>query len=138
MVEQVKDNCGRAPEKTTADAGYWTSDAPETCEQLGTDVHISTRRRKHGDRDDAIRNGAVPEDADARETMRRKLRTEEGRNTYARRNAVVEPVFGQFKEARGFRRFLLRGMNAVEAEWALVCMGHNLLKLFRFRCLQAA
>ncbi len=58
--------------------------------------------------------------------------------TYARRKAVVEPVFGQIKEARGFRRFLLRGQKAVQAEWAMVCMGHNLLKLFRFRSLHAA
>ncbi len=58
--------------------------------------------------------------------------------TYARRKAVVEPVFGQIKEARGFRRFLLRGQKAVQAEWAMVCMGHNLLKLFRFPSLHAA
>ena len=70
--------------------------------------------------------------------MRRKLCTKEGRDIYARRKAVVEPVFGQIKEVRGFRRFLLRGQHAVEAEWALVCMTHNLLKLFRFRSLQAA
>ena len=47
-------------------------------------------------------------------------------------------VFGQIKEARGFRRFLLRGQKAVEAEWAMVCVTHNLLKLFRFCSLQAA
>ena len=138
IVEQVKNNCGRAPDKTTADAGYWTPEAPEACEQLGTDVYISTRRRKHGDQDDVVPNGPVPEDADTRERMRRKLSSKEGRDTYARRKAVVEPVFGQIKEARGFRRFLLRGQKAVQAEWAMVCMGHNLLKLFRFRSLHAA
>ena len=80
----------------------------------------------------------VPENEDARDRMRRKLSTQEGRDTYARRKAVVEPVFGQIKESRGFRRFLFRGQNAVEAEWALVCATHNLLKLFRFQSLQAA
>ena len=138
IVEQVKNNCGRVPDKTTADAGYWTPEAPKACEQLGTDVYISTRRRKHGDQDGVVPNGLVPEDADARERMRRKLSTKEGRDTYAHRKAVVEPVFGQIKEARGFRRFLLRGQKAVQAEWALVCMGHNLLKLFRFSSQQAA
>ena len=138
MVEQVRDNCGRAPDKTTADAGYWTPEAPEACEQLGTDVHISTRRRRRGNQDDVIPDGSLPEDADARQRMRTKLRTKEGRDTYARRKAVVEPVFGQIKEARGFRRFLLRGQKAVEGEWALVCTTHNLLKLFRFSSLQAA
>jgi hypothetical protein len=138
MVEQVRDNCGRAPDKTTADAGYWTPEAPEACEQLGTDVHISTRRRRPGNQDDVIPDGSLPEDADARQRMRTKLRTKEGRDTYARRKAVVEPVFGQIKEARGFRRFLLRGQKAVEGEWALVCTTHNLLKLFRFSSLQAA
>ena len=74
----------------------------------------------------------APKDADARDRMRRKLGTQEGRDTYARRKAIVEPVFGQIKESRGFRRFPRRGQEAVEAEWALVCMTHNLLKLFRF------
>ena len=116
----------------------WTPEAADACEQLGTDVYISTRRRKHGDPDDVIPNGSVPEDADVRKRMRRKLRTKEGRDTYARRKAAVEPVFGQIKEARGFRRFLLRGQKAVETEWAMVCVTHNLLKLFRFCSLQAA
>ena len=65
--------------------------------------------------------------------MRAKLETERGRSIYARRKAVVEPVFGQIKEARSFRRFLLRGLDRVQAEWALVCAGHNLLKLWRHR-----
>jgi len=86
----------------------------------------------------AVLDGPVPGDADARERMRRKLCMKEGRDTYARRKAVVEPVFGQLKEARGFRRFLLRGQKAVEAEWAMVCMTHNLLKLFRFCSPKAA
>jgi len=138
MVGQVKENCHRAPEKTTADAGYWTPEAPKRCEHLGTDVYISTRRRRHGEQHGVTPNVPFPENADEREKMRAKLHTKEGRNIYARRKAVVEPVFGQIKEARGFRRFSLRGQEAVGAEWSLVCMTHNLLKLFRFRSLQAA
>ena len=65
------------------------------------------------------------------ERMREKLRTVEGRAVYKMRKAVVEPVFGQIKEARGFRKFLLRGLEKVQAEWKLICATHNLLKLFQ-------
>ena len=63
--------------------------------------------------------------------MRRKLRTKRGRQRYALRMETVEPVFGQIKQARGFRQFLLRGLETVKGEWSLICTGHNLLKLFR-------
>jgi len=69
--------------------------------------------------------------ASVAEQMRHKLRTPEGQAIYRQRKAVVEPVFGQIKEARGFRRFLLRGLGKVQAEWQLICATHNLLKLFR-------
>jgi len=63
--------------------------------------------------------------------MARKLRTKTGRAEYARRKAIVEPPFGQIKHGRGFRQFLLRGLNSMRGEWTLVCLTHNLLKLFR-------
>ena len=63
--------------------------------------------------------------------MARKLRTKRGRAHYARRKVIVEPVFGQIKEAMGFRRFSLRGREKVSAEWHLVCAVHDLGKLFR-------
>ena len=63
--------------------------------------------------------------------MREKLRTEAGRTVYKMRKAIVEPVFGQIKEQRGFRRFSLRGKENVSREWKLVCAASNLLKLFR-------
>lgn len=66
--------------------------------------------------------------------MARKLRTQKGKREYAKRKGVVEPVFGQIKEVRGLRRFLLRGLEAVQAEWSLICTTHNLLKLFRSGC----
>jgi len=62
--------------------------------------------------------------------MRRKLRTQKGRKRYALRMATVEPVLGQIKQARGLRQFLLRGLAKVRAEWRIICLGHNLLKLF--------
>ena len=63
--------------------------------------------------------------------MRRKVRTKAGRAIYAKRKGIVEPVFGQIKQARGFRQFLLLGLEKVQAEWALVCLGHNILKMHR-------
>jgi hypothetical protein len=66
--------------------------------------------------------------------MQRKLQTILGRKIYARRKAIVEPVFGQIKHRQGFRQFLLRGVNQVRGEWALVCMTHNILKLHRACC----
>ena len=138
MVTQVVANCEGAPKAVTADAGYWRSDAPALCSELGAEPYISTERRKHWDADDTVVEGPSAEDLDARAQMRHKVRTAEGRATYARRKAVVEPVFGQTKEGRGFRRFHLRGLAGVMGEWALVCTGHNLLKLFRFRSLATA
>ncbi len=64
--------------------------------------------------------------------MRRHLQTVRGKKTYAKRKQTVEPVFGQIKEERGFRRFLLRGLESVRAEWQLICLTHNLLKLYRW------
>ena len=63
--------------------------------------------------------------------MRQKLATDTGKATYKLRKSVVEPVFAQIKEARGFRRFSFRGLVKVAAEWDLVALAHNLLKLFR-------
>jgi len=63
--------------------------------------------------------------------MRHLLSTPEGRDVYKMRKAIVEPVFGQIKEPRGFRRFSFRGLEAVSMEWDLICLTHNLLKLFR-------
>ena len=64
--------------------------------------------------------------------MRRKLRTKRGRQRYGLRKQTVEPVFGQIKQGRGLRQFLLRSLEKVNREWLLICTGHNLLKLFRF------
>jgi hypothetical protein len=63
--------------------------------------------------------------------MKRKLLTKAGLAVYARRKTTVEPVFGQVKQARGLRQFLLRGVEKARAEWSLICLTHNLLKLHR-------
>jgi len=78
-------------------------------------------------------------DLDVTARMREKVKTESGREIYKQRKMIVEPVFGQVKEVRGFRRFSFRGLQKNGAEWSLICLTHNLLKLFRGKsCLQPA
>ena len=134
MLSDVVKNCGRVPEKFTADAGYWSEENGSFCDDLGTDAYISTARKKHGSpKPSAAASSGKSTKADARARMAAKCATEEGRAVYARRKVVVEPPYGHIKEARGFRRFLLRGIDSVRAEWALICASHNLLKLLQVR-----
>jgi hypothetical protein len=70
--------------------------------------------------------------------MRAKLSTEEGKKRYARRAAIVEPVFAWIKHVRGIRSFLLRGLDAVRNEWRIICLTQNLLKLQRYRAANSA
>ena len=72
------------------------------------------------------------------ERMAAKVRTPEGKALYARRTVIAAPVCGQSKEARGFRRFLLRGLENIRGEWRLVCLTHNLLKIWRYGCVLRA
>ena len=96
----------------------------------GIDLHIATGRQKHGTRPDAIApTPGAP--LSAKEAMRHKLQTAAGHAIYKERKAIVEPVFGQTKERRGFRRFSFRGATRVRAEWRVICLTGNLLKLFR-------
>ena len=93
------------------------------------DLHIATGRDKH-EEVVAMASGPPPDGATAKEAMQHKLRTEAGRAVYKMRKAIVEPVFDQIKVRRGFRRFSLRGLNNVRAEWKLVCAVSNLRKLY--------
>ncbi len=97
---------------------------------LGVDPFIPPDKTRHGVVLPAAPRGRIPSHLSAADRMRRKLRTKRGRRRYAWRMATVEPVFGQIKQARGFRQFLLRGIEKVKMEWRLICTGHNLLKLF--------
>ncbi len=92
--------------------------------------YVATGRPLHGERRVCSR-GPLPKGATRVERMKRKLQTKVGAAIYAARKAIVEPVFGQIKQARGFRRFSLRGLAKVKAEWALVCATHNIWKLYR-------
>jgi transposase len=117
-----------------ADSGYFSADAVAGLEGLGLDPYLATERQRHQGPPAAAVVPAGPEPASAQERMRAKVRTARGRAVYGLRKGVVEPVLGQIKGARGFRRFSLRGLAKIRAEWRLVCLTHNLLKLWRYRC----
>ncbi len=93
--------------------------------------YIATERQKHDEYKEACPRGPLPADATRVDRMRRKLKTKAGKAVYAARKTIVEPVFGQIKQGRGFRQFLLRGIEKVRGEWSLVCLTHNVLKLYR-------
>ena len=94
-------------------------------------MYVPPERRKRSDAAEKNTPEPVSTDPTQAEAMRTKLSSPEGANVYSQRKHVVEPVFGQIKEARGFRRFSFRGVEKVSAEWDLICLTHNLLKLFR-------
>ena len=131
LVDQVETNTGRRPRRFLADAGYQSDTNLVHLKDKRIDAYVAVRRDKHSAVPAAAPRGRIPEDATRRERMARKLRTKKGRAHYARRKVIVEPVFGQIKEAMGFRRFSLRGKDKVDAEWHLVCAVHDLGKLFR-------
>ena len=131
MLEQVKENTGRKPEQALMDAGYYSSNNINEGNRLAGELFIPPDRQKHNETVPTAPRGRIPESLSEADRMRRKLRTERGKNIYASRKEIVEPVFGQIKHVRGFRQFLLRGLNKVEGEWSLICTTHNLLKLWR-------
>jgi hypothetical protein len=132
MLQRITASAGALPSVMTMDAGYWSVDNANACADQGIDAYIATGRLPHG-QPPPPKRGPLPRDADAKTRMARKLRLKKGAKIYAQRKAIVEPVNGQIKEARGLRRFLLRGLEKVNGEWHLIAASHNLLKLFRFR-----
>ena len=136
MVEEAIDNVGAVPEEVSADAGYYSAQAVEGLYGLCVDPFVAPERTRHGTVVPPAPRGRKPGHLSARDRMRRKLQTKRGRQRYALRMQTVEPVFGQIKQGRGFRQFLLRGLEKVNGEWSLICTGHNLLKLFRFGAAQ--
>src|SRR6266851_4997335 len=126
LVEQITTHLQAAPEQISADAGYCSEDNLAALDTRKIDTHIATGRQKHGTAAPAAR----PAKPDSRvAAMAEKLRAAGYQGPYRLRKQVVEPVFGQIKQARGFRQFLRRGLAAVRHEWSLICTVHNLLKL---------
>src|SRR5271157_3067092 len=141
-IEQPKAADGTpTPIPNTADTGYFSKEAVEELEKMGMDPHIATGRQKHHEAPvppeaaaPSAEAAAPSAEASAKEKMQRKLRTATGKALYAARKHIVEPVFGMIKSARGIRKFLLRGLEKVSAEWQLICLTHNLLKIWRRSC----
>jgi len=149
MTDAIETNLGRKPEQLSADAGYCSEANLEALENRSIDGYVATGRAR-----DAVAGtvkgeaaaappepSTAPEPADAPtrvEAMRAKIKAGGHTSPYRLRKQLPEPVFGQIKQARGFRQFLLRGFEKVRGEWAIVCTVHNLLKLAHGRSLSAA
>ena len=136
MVEVMEQQSGQRPEEILADSGYCSEKNLEALDAEGNperriDGYVATERQKHGEYKEPCPRGPLPKGATRVDRMRRKLKTKAGKAVYAARKAIVEPVFGQIKQARGFRQFLLRGIDKVRGEWSLVCLTHNILKIYR-------
>lgn len=129
-LAEVEANLGELPERITADTGYWSASNARWCEEHGVDAYIATGRKPKGPAPPEGQRSETPQ-GQAKQRMAAKVASPEGHEMYRRRKFTAEPPFGQIKEARGFRRFSLRGIENVRREWALVCLTHNLLKLFR-------
>jgi transposase len=134
MVELIEQQSGQRPEAILADNGYCSEENLDYLESAGqperkVEGFIATGKQKHGEHRVPAKRGPLPKDATRVDRMKQKLKTKVGKAVYAARKCVVEPVFGQIKQARGFRQFLLRGKEKVKGEWALVCLTHNILRL---------
>lgn len=152
MTDAIKTNLGRQPEQLSADAGYCSEANLEALENRGIDGYVATGRARDAAAGTVKGNAiaASPEPADAPsapepaaaptrvEAMRAKIKAGGHTSPYRLRKQLPEPVFGQIKQARGFRQFLLRGFEKVRGEWAIVCTAHNLMKLAHRRSLSAA
>jgi transposase len=125
LVDGIKDNLGRKPREASADAGYCSEANLAALAERNVSAYLATGRAKHPAEGRANIAGPLTQ------AMRDKLKRAGWRTRYRLRKQVVEPVFGQIKQARGFRQFLLRGIDKVKAEWALICTAHNLTKLAR-------
>ncbi|MCL6650217.1 MAG: transposase [Chloroflexi bacterium] len=117
------------PREVLADAGYWSEANVEALEAKGIQAFIAPTRQRHSAPPPVAPRGRPPAGLSVRARMARKLATRYGQQVDALRKTIVEPVFGQITQARGFRQFLRRGLQRVRQEWALICLSHNLLKL---------
>jgi hypothetical protein len=134
MVEAIQQQSRQRPEGILADSGYCSEEnlkGLESADQPEKKIEgfIAAGKQKHGEFRPPCKRGPLPKGATRVDRMRRKLQTKAGKAVYAARKCVVEPVFGQIKQARGFRQFVLRGIRKVRGEWALVCLTHNILRL---------
>ena len=131
LLQQAIANTDQVPKIASLDAGYFSEDNVHALTAWGCTPLIPPDRQQHERTRPAAPRGRIPTGLSVADRMRRTLRTKRGRRLYAKRKVTVEPVFGQIKQGRGFRQFLLRGHHQVRGEWALICTTHNVLKLWR-------
>lgn len=123
LVDGIESNLGRKPAQASADNGYLSETNLEALSARGVDGYIATGRAKHPTADNGKVGGPLTQ------AMRKKIADGGFETPYRLRKQIVEAVFGQIKQARGFRQFLLRGVENVRAEWTMICLAHNLTKL---------
>ena len=136
LLDQMESNLQAAeiverPQEFVADAGYDSDDNTQCVVSHEMVPYLATQRLKHHEELPPVPRGRIPKSLTPKQRMARTLRTKKGRATYKKRKGQVEPVFGQIKQAGGFRQFAMRGLSKMKAEWQLVCLTHNLLKLWR-------
>jgi len=131
LIKAIQEQSGQRPEEVLTDSGYCSEENLKYLAKRRMEGFVATEKQKHGEPSEPCKRGPLPKDASRVERMDHKLKTKVGAAVYARRKCMVEPVFGQIKQARGFRQFLLRGLQKVRGEWALICMTHNLLKFHK-------
>lgn len=131
LIEAIEGQCGQKPKEVLADNGYCSDENLKYLARKRMEGFVATGKQKHSQGREPCQRGPLPREASRVERMERKLETKVGAAVYATRKFIVEPVFGQIKQARGFRQFLLRGIEKVRGEWALICMTHNLLKFHK-------
>lgn len=132
LVKQIARNLdGARPKKLTADTGYFSEENVDFLEQEGIDAYIATKRSRHDEAPPPPPRGRCRNGLTKKERMARKLSTKRGKEVYARRKAVAEPVFGQIKAPLGFTSFQLRGHAKARGEWNLISAVHNFLKMIR-------
>ena len=110
---------------------YYSEQNAKDLEQRGIEAYLATERLKHHEKVAAAPRGRIPAGLSAKQRMARKLRSKAGREMYAKRKGMIEPIFGQLKQVLGFRQFSLRGLASMRGEWRLMATVHNLLKLWR-------
>src|SRR4051794_7552019 len=136
MVDQARANLdaagvNEAIKAALGDAGYYSEQNAKDLERRGIEAYLATERLKHHEKVASAPRGRIPAGLSAKQRMARKLRTKKGRSTYARRKGMIEPIFGQLKQALGFRQFSMRGLAAMRGGWRLMATVHNRLKLWR-------
>ena len=130
VLSRLPDDLGGIA-RAAADSGYFSKDNIQQFEAAGIEPYLPNGRQHHNPtlEERFVKVPEAPKNADSVAAMAHRMKTEAGKKFYAQRKSTVEPVFGIIKEVMGFRRFMLRGLNAVQGEWVLVCMAFNLKRL---------